>query len=802
MIFFQRTLTSKPLPCDESIFRSIMESPSVAGHCAKIRLLHEQWRNECEVAGKASTKARELHDEKSALKKKLPAFIFQATFPLGRRKQSEAVLNGLYMTDFDDLTPAEMENICCVLSDSEFALCKALGVVLAHVTPSGHGLRLVAKADPGRGNIADNQAWLANKLALPLDVACKDATRISFAFSKNNLLYISNEIFNYNDEEFDKRFGEQYRSGNTAPSTLSTIVPSTAPETVSSTTTETPSEAGDNATGLLATYFRDVPFSHIVAEWWHQQGGEPREGERNVKLHRLAAHLRYICDNREDHLLEVMPSCGLSHEELTQIVHSACQSRMYSAIPRALGKVLEACGLTAEGEKALGVEEDVNLKQLNEEFERITLPPALRAVCSGIDPRIRVGAVLASLPMFFTLLTRIRFDHFDGTESRLSGMTFIIGRAASGKSFIREIDNLLMEPIRSADAPGRKLEQDYRDKRELNKNKKEQQAKPHPVIRITPIQISNTMLAQRMRDAVDAGDPSLHLHVYSLETELATAIRAAKGGAWIEKNDIYCKSFHNELWGMDYANDQAVNGEIEVNLNLVVSGTEDSFDKLIPTSSVLSGLPTRLMYYEMPIERFKMIQKRQSARTEQEKQLLRHTAFALDMLRGKVDARKLTDDMYEWCNKIAQRASLEEDDELDDLRKRTALIGERAGVVFAILQQADSFAQGKPLRFNAQCLRFARFVAEYCLVMQYRKFAIRMREMKKRNEENSGRKGRAMKQANTFNLLPKTFSLDQLQELMPDKNRKAIYNFCNRWTTSGLIKIVESGKYEKIIAQL
>ena len=42
------------------------------------------------------------------------------------------------------------------------------------------------------------------------------------------------------------------------------------------------------------TEFKGVPYSEIIARWFALAGGEPVQGERNDKLHRLASHLRYI----------------------------------------------------------------------------------------------------------------------------------------------------------------------------------------------------------------------------------------------------------------------------------------------------------------------------------------------------------------------------------------------------------------------------------------------------------------------------------------------------------------------------
>ena len=72
-------------------------------------------------------------------------------------------------------------------------------------------------------------------------------------------------------------------------------------------------------------HFKGIPYSTIIAEYWSRTGGEPQEGERNVKLHKLAANLRAICDNRREVLMLVMPRLGLTDAELQSIVDSACK---------------------------------------------------------------------------------------------------------------------------------------------------------------------------------------------------------------------------------------------------------------------------------------------------------------------------------------------------------------------------------------------------------------------------------------------------------------------------------------------
>lgn len=804
MISYQWTLTSKVVPCDRPTFAQILISDIVMNTCAEVTRLRR-----LELAATDEAERRRLHDEQGKLKRRLPAFLFMASFPGGRRRQSDAVLTGLVMLDFDNLDdPRAAFNRIKDAGDIE-----RLGILLAHITPSGMGLRIVAKADSERGNLADNQHYIANEIGLGLDEACKDASRISYAFPLDYLLYEDKELFTYENTEFENRFGTMYRGGvsaATADDGVRAAKHSNEADGDGHQGGGQPDGQSDGQTAAIELprndagepVFCGITYKAIIAEWWRQQAGQPVVGERNQKLHRLAAHLRYICDNSPSALMQVMPTYGLPDDEVRQLCESACKLKMYGGRPKALTKVLEALGIGSSEDEG---EDDKAAADMNADFRRrldsLRLPPALKAVMQGVPDDVKIGALLAALPMFYTLASRVTFTHFDGSETRLSGMTFVVGPAASGKSFILELDRLLMEPIRIADKAGRKTEQEYRESKELNKNKQKQMEKPHPVIRITPIQISNTMLALRMRDAVDQQDPSLHLHIYSCEAELATALRAQKGGSWIEKNDLYCKSFHNEMWGMDYANDQAINGEIQVNLNLVVSGTEDAFDKLIPTNTILSGLPTRLMYFPMPSTHYKMIDKGKKRINATAQSLLTDTAYYLDTVRGHLDAHKLTDCMYRWCERIARRAEIEQDEELDDLRKRTAIIGERAGVAFALIACREDYEKGKPLKFDSDALKFAEFVADYCLYTQYAKFAPRMKEQKQRVKEISGKRGLPMRLAEVYNALPKVFTLDDLKKQRPGATRNTLYMNIHRWKDTGLIT-ADNKKYTKKIIKI
>lgn len=793
---FARSVMARVEECTWAKLNAAIDSPEVEAVCRQLRGLKERR----DAGGLADADYEAL---KGQLKRRLPVIMPHAAFPSGRRKNPEAVPSGLAMYDADHIGPPHdyWERKVLAACGGQPA---RLGIVMAHITPSYEGMRLIFRIPAGM-TLPEAQQWMARQLGdETYDTSVKDLARCSFLVPRAYWMIMRGEVGSVGGVVLVGEVG-----GASSSATRTASPPLGEPEGAVGA-------GGDGAVvavGAAASSpsFRGIPYQSIISVWWKHNGGMPVEGERNTKLYMLAVNLRHICDNREALLLRVMPRLGLSETELQAIVRSACAAPA-SRMPRKLVRIVEEArrqygeDTAADGGGAHKTSGSRSGGSVASDMRRLwlrrlpPLPPGLREATEAVIPRLRMGALLAQLVMIYTLLTRIRFSHFDGTETRLSGITFIIGPAASGKAFIRRLDEMWMEPVRAADAKGRHIEAEYRREKELRKNERKQIERPHPVIRVVPIQISNAMLITRLMDAVDEDPDTLtmeHLHLYSCETELATALRAQRGGTWIEKNDIYCKAFHNEPWGVDYANDQVINGEVEVNYNLVISGTDDAFHAFIPPGTVLSGLPTRLMYFQMDAEPFKMIECDKPMDAEK-RELVRSVARRLDKLRGHVDAAPLATAMYKWCEAQAARAQDETDYELDDLRKRTALIGARAGVAFAIMEHLDDFERTGRLTVSAAAVKFARVIADFCLDMQYMKFSVMMRERKDHVSDSWRTAERNMYSSGNLNMLPEHFTCDDLKRLRPDKSDDANRKLVAYWMARGYVKRgKKKGQYVK-----
>ena len=324
MFCYQKNFSNPTLPVDEAQFWALVKAT--------------QWNENID-------KYRETHD--AALKRKLPAFIFQATFDettskAGKtgawRKQSATRLTGLVVMDIDHVeNPQEVHGEWLKVHGD----LKELGILLIYITPSGKGLKIVFKARTDWGNLIDNQHAMAEVLGVEVDESCKDASRMSFICKETDILYLDKELFTYENKEFAERYDALYRDGHSAAERKSAKSAESARETTTSRENNEGSQISQ-MTQINERSFKGIPYSEIISEWWQKNGGVPQEGERNVKLYQLAVNLRAICDNNPQLLMQVMPQLGLDEQELHAIVESACKEPP-KGLTKPMREIVEKC---------------------------------------------------------------------------------------------------------------------------------------------------------------------------------------------------------------------------------------------------------------------------------------------------------------------------------------------------------------------------------------------------------------------------------------------------------------------------
>ena len=670
MFCYQKNFSNPTLPVDEAQFYALVR----AG----------KWNENID-------KFRETGD--ASLKRKLPAFIFQATFDetesakgkLGVwRKQSATRLTGLVVMDVDHVESEELKVKSEEFAAADFKQRAAeLGILLVYITPSGHGLKIVFKARTEWGNLIDNQHEMAKVLGVEVDESCKDASRMSFICKESDILFIDKELFTYENKEFGERYDALYRDGHSAAER-------TMDEVFESEELKVPDHQPS---------FKGIPYSEIIDAWWQQNGGEPQEGERNVKLYQLAVNLRAICDNNKQLLLEIMPRLGLGEQELRSIVESACKEP-----PKGLSKMLS--GILSEkgivkSEKLVDVSHqpsniDPLLWEWGAEIEALAEEyPLIKDITKGLKRNQYPAALFVGGGLLMTLMTRCtyRFYHRPEELRRLNNSTLIIGDPASGKSFATRLFKLLASPIVAADKIGKEAINAYREQMRTKGANKEKPKKPKVVVRIHPARTSNAQFIQDMVNAVEEvdGEP-MQLHMLTFDTELDNTLSLQKGGAYIDKQALQLKAFHNEEDGQAYSNVDSVFQEFYVIWNFIYTGTPIALKKMVNEQNFGSGLATRLTCIPLPATNFEMMS-RESVVDYDSDERLRAWAEKLDKTKGLLSVDKIVDELYDWTARRMEDAK-ENDSKADEmLLKRCAYHGLNFAAPFIVMRHWESLKQ-------------------------------------------------------------------------------------------------------------
>ena len=674
---YQKNFSNPTLPVDETQFYALVRA-------GKWNEAIDQYRK----TGEAS------------LKRKLPAFIFQATFDettskSGKtgawRKQSATRLTGLVVMDIDHIeNPREVFESWHLATDDRTDRTRKNDILLVYVTPSGKGLKVVFKADASLGNLIDNQRAMSSELGnVTIDECCKDSSRMSYICKESDILYLDKELFTYENKEFAEKYEPEYRANHSGATKTDVVAPASVKQI--------PVESGQVAAESVPLSFKGRPYSEIIDEWWKQNGGEPQEGERNVKLYQLAVNLRAICDNNKALLLQIMPRLGLDEQELHAIVESACKEQ-----PKGVSKVMQ--GILKAQNLSLGpgpsdrLEENISrrLWEWGEQIETLSEDyPIIKDITKGLKKNQYPAALFVAGGLFMTLMTRCtyRFYHRPEELRRLNNSTLIIGDPASGKSFATRLFKLLAAPIVAADKIGKEAINAYREQMRTKGANKEKPKKPKVIVRVHPARTSNAQFIQDMVNSVENVDgEDMQLHQLTFDTELDNTVTVQKGGSWIDKQSLELKAFHNEEDGQAYSNNDSILQDFYVTWNFIYTGTPIALKKKVNEQNFGSGLATRLTCIPLPATDFEMMTRVKKVDLESDERL-KSWAERLDRMKGELSVEKIVDELYDWTARRMEDAKENESRADEMLLKRCAYHGLNFAAPFIVMRHWDKMHQ-------------------------------------------------------------------------------------------------------------
>ena len=677
MFCYQKNFSNPTLPVDEAQFYALVRA--------------QKWNENIDQYRQTG---------EASLKRKLPAFIFQATFDeteskAGKvgawRKQAATRLTGLVVMDIDHIeNPREVFESWHLATDDRTDRTRKNDILLVYVTPSGKGLKVVFKADVSKGNLIDNQHAMAKVLGVEVDESCKDASRMSFICKESDILFINKELFTYENKDFAEKYEPEYRA-NHSGATKTDVVATKSDE-------QGADKCGQVAAETVPLTFKGLPYTTIIDAWWKRNGGVPQEGERNVKLYQLAVSLRAICDNNRQLLMQVMPRLGLEEQELHAIVESACKEPP-KGLSKPMREVLESLGVSPNAQASAVTSESIISQKLWEwgtQIEALSEDyPLLKDICKGLKRNQYPAAMFVAGGLMMTLMTRCtyRFYHRPEELRRLNNSTLIIGDPASGKSFATRLFKLLAAPIVAADKVGKDAINAYREQMRTKGANKEKPKKPKVVVRIHPARTSNAQFIQDMVNAKEEvdGEP-MQLHMLTFDTELDNTLSLQKGGAYIDKQALQLKAFHNEEDGQAYSNVDSVFQEFFVIWNYIYTGTPIALKKMVNEQNFGSGLATRLTCIPLPATNFQMMARESTVDYESDNRL-KAWAEKLDRMKGELSVQKIVDELYDWTARRMADAEENESKADEMLLKRCAYHGLNFAAPFIVMRHWDKMHQ-------------------------------------------------------------------------------------------------------------
>ena len=698
MFCYQKNFSNPTLPVDEAQFYALVRA--------------SKWNENID-------KFRETGD--AALKRKLPAFIFQATFDetksargkIGRwRKQAATRLTGLVVMDIDHVEDPLTLYQGWVEKGLDW---EKLGIELIYITPSGKGLKIVFKARLDWGNLIDNQHAMASVLGVEVDESCKDASRMSFICKESDILFINKELFTYENKEFGEKYDAEYRAGRSGSAAPAGVANKTVEQGTGNVGQVDAEQVGD------PVKWRGYELQGIIDQRYREKLPCAEDSNRHHESLKLATDLMLMLDGDRklvQRVVEAQPwvqeIIKERDENVGQTVASAAEcvaqkekkyasslpsKAMLEAVQAFTGKTyLEIVkGVDFKGGQAL-CEEDMTrwlwewgaqIEGLFEEF------PLLKDICKGLKRNQYPAALFVAGGLMMTLMTRCtyRFYHRPEELRRLNNSTFIIGDPASGKSFATRLFKLLAAPIVAADKIGKDAINAYREQMRTKGANKEKPKKPKVVVRVHPARTSNAQFIQDMVNSVEEVDGQpMQLHMLTFDTELDNTVTVQKGGSWIDKQSLELKAFHNEEDGQAYSNNDSILQDFYVTWNFIYTGTPIALKKKVNEQNFGSGLATRLTCIPLPTTNFEMMTRERSVDFESDGRL-KEWAFKLDRMKGLLTLDKIVDGLYDWTARRMADAK-DNDSKADEmLLKRCAYHGLNFSASFIVMRHWDKIHQ-------------------------------------------------------------------------------------------------------------
>ncbi len=563
--------------------------------------------------------------------------------------------------DIDHLSADEVNLVAATAIDKK----DELGLLMLERSARGGGLHVVFRRHPEMDQEA-NLRWASDLLGVEYDAGAKDITRVFFATTSEDLLYLHEDLFdNTGCESFTGP--ETTSTGSEAIFTNkeTTSTNKEATSTASEATSET--EAGEDdkeqkdekgeKTALAEdpVCYEGIPYDRIIKKWWdfYNEGKTPSKSNRNTLTFELAVNLRNICDSDPQLLDRIIPC----YDEFPEAEKMACirsaLGEKKTQMPKRLKDVLTAVRQDMRAEAREEAEEEEALLQ-DDLYYYDALPKMPQGVRESIDavgPYLAMPAIFAVTPAIGMLATGVRV-YIHGTPSQLNLISYIAGDFASGKGSIDPIVSAWLSEVKMVDKGYLEAEEEWRARKRAAKNKKEQPEDPKYPVRYLTLNNTVANLADRLANTQGK-------HAFSFTPEADTVAQKWRT-AMCDFSVMLRQAYDGTPYDREAKSADADNVHIEKLLwNVVMCGTPDALYRVI--TNYTDGFQSRVAVARTPDNTFSALAESPYRLTEQHRAKIQQVAHLLPLMNGDVELPKLEKRGRQWLERI-RIETLENDD--------------------------------------------------------------------------------------------------------------------------------------------
>ena len=748
--------------------------------------------------------------------------------------------------DIDHLSADEVNLVAATAIEKK----DELGLLMLERSARGGGLHVVFRRHPEMDQ-ETNLRWASDLLGVEYDAGAKDITRVFFATTSEDLLYLHEDLFDNAECEASTGSATATKAATKTATEAATTAPeatqkadrtnrypmasvaseaaSTASETVSETTGQNDGEAktSDNqgektdkeaSEAEAPLCYEGIPYDRIIKKWWdfYNEGKTPSKSNRNTLTFELAVNLRNICDSDPQLLNRIIPC----YDEFPEAEKMACirsaLGEKNTQMPKRVKDVLTAVRQDMRAEAREEAEEEEALLQ-DDLYYYDALPKMPQGVRESIDavgPYLAMPAIFAITPAIGMLATGVRVD-IHGTPSQLNLISYIAGDFASGKGSIDPIVSAWLSEIIMADKGYLEAEEEWRARKRAAKNKKEQPEEPkYPVRYLT---LNNTVANLADRLANTGGK-----HAFSFTPEADTVAQKWRT-AMCDFSVMLRQAYDGTPYNREAKSADAVNVHIEKLLwNVVMCGTPDALYRVI--TNYTDGFQSRVAVARTPDNTFAPLTENLYGMRDEYLAKIQQVAHLLPLMTGDVELPKLEQKGRDWLERV-RIETLKNDDKIKarqrfrtcptTMRMMTCLMLCRVAELLIQhhgLQGAEKRLKTEPTLWQdllqrqqtPQMLMAFDVIADYMLDNALRFFRERIEAAFNSNDYISSDSIRCRKSKNDtiYEQLNNQFTTDEAHGATIgargfDVPKSRVNTMLMRWERQGMVVRVDKGVYKK-----